>query len=194
MNKIPALLLSAALALFCTGPQATAAPDFPAKGWFIAGSDPQDFDFGTERIPGGPGKSAYIKSKTGSPAGFGTLMQTIAADNYHGQRLKLSALVKTQDAARAQLWMRMDGPSGEMVGFYNMDDRPVTGTTDWKRYSLVLDVPANTVDIAFGYFLNGRGEAWATDFKLDPVSKDTPVSKFPDRPMPKAPVNADFSQ
>jgi hypothetical protein len=194
MKQSPALLLSAAIAFLCAATPAAAAPDFPAKGWFIAGSDPQDFDFGTERVAGAPGKSAYIKSKTGSPSGFGTLMQTIAADNYRGQRLKLSALVKTQDAARAQLWMRMDGPDGKMVGFYNMDDRAVTGTTDWKRYGLVLDVPPTTVDIAFGYFLNGKGEAWATDFKLEPVGKDTPVSTFPNQPMPKAPVNMDFAQ
>ena len=185
------LALAVALATLSSGLPALAAPDFPAKGWAIAGSNPQGFDFGTERISGAPGKSAYIKSKSASPSGFGTVMQTIAADNYRGQRLRLSALVKTADAVRAQLWMRLDGPSEKIVGFYNMDDRPVTGTTDWKRYSLVLDVPPETDDIAFGFFLNGRGEVWATNFKLEPVSKDTPVSA---PPIPKAPVNTDFAQ
>ncbi len=161
----------------------------PPKGWFITGSAPQQYVFGTENCTNG--KCAFIKAKTGTPSGFGTLMQEVVADNYLGKRLRLSALLKTVDADRAQLWMRMDAADGQILGFYNMDDRPVTRTTDWKRYSVVLDVPKGTKDIAFGMFLNGKGEVWAEDFRLEPVSKDVPVSVAR---LPKAPLNMDFDQ
>jgi len=159
------------------------------KGWFIAGSTPEQFEFGAETC--GNSKCAFIKSKTDTPTGFGTLMQEITAENYTGKRLRLSAMLKTANANRAQLWMRMDGAAGKMLGFYNMDDRPVTGTTDWKRYSLVLDVPGGTQVIAFGMFLNGKGEVWAEDYKLEPVGKNVPVSSG--NQINKVPVNMDFS-
>ena len=36
-------------------------------------------------------------------------MQSINAENYRGTRLSLSGYLKTQEAGRAQLWMRVDG-------------------------------------------------------------------------------------
>lgn len=180
-------VLAAAL---CLSPVAAAGSmSLPPKGWIITGSAPQQYVFGTEKCANG--KCAFIRARTDHPSGYGTLMQEIVADNYLGKRLRLSAMLKTADANRAQLWMRMDGPNHKMLGFYNMDDRPVTGTTNWKRYSLVLEVPQETKGIAFGMFLDGKGEVWAEDFRLEPVSKSVPVSSMQ---LPKAPVNMDFDQ
>ena len=40
----------------------------------------------------------------------------------------------------AALWMRVDG-GGKVIKFDNMEDRPVKGTTEWKRCSVVLTHP-----------------------------------------------------
>ena len=195
MNTNASYTFLATLAVASVLHAACAAPaDASTKGWIVAGSAPQQYEFGTEPASGIGGTSAYIKAKSVTLIGFGTLMQEVAADNYRGQRLKVSAFMKTQNAASAQLWMRIDGKNGTILGFYNMDDQPVTGTKDWKRYSVVLDVPEDSKDVALGYFLNGVGQAWAADFKLVSVNKGTPVSIMPIKPMPKAPVNLDFSQ
>jgi len=165
------------------------------KGWLIAGSTPRDFEFGTARVDGTSGKCAFIKAKIApSPSGFGTLMQEVASDNYRGKRLRVSATIKTADAERAQLWMRVDGPDGKSLAFYNMDDRAITGTTPWRPYSIVLDVPTNATDVAFGYFLNGKGTAWADAFKLEVVGKNVPVSVMKSPDLPKSPANMDFEQ
>lgn len=179
-------VLAAALSL--SPAFAADTPSSPPKGWYMTGTAPQQFIFGTEKCA--KSKCAFIKARNDSPSGFGTLMQMVGADRYLGKRLQLSAMLKTAGADHAQLWMRMDGPKSEMLGFYNMDDRPVTGTTDWKRYSVVLDVPDGTKAIAFGVFLNGKGALWIQDFKLDLVGKDVPVSISE---LPKTPVNLDFS-
>ena len=55
------------------------------------------------------------------------LKQMFAADDYRGGRWKLTARMRTEDAKKAQLWMRVDGPDRKMNAFDNMDDRPVTG-------------------------------------------------------------------
>jgi C-terminal processing protease CtpA/Prc len=85
--------------------------------------------------------------------------------SYDGQRITLSGYVRTEDVVEgwAGLWMRID-PS---VGFDNMADRGITGTTEWTRYeiSLVLD-PRRTTAIVFGGILSGRGKMWVDDLAV----------------------------
>ncbi|MBU6299669.1 MAG: hypothetical protein KGJ79_02325 [Alphaproteobacteria bacterium] len=118
----------------------------------------------------------------------------IAADSYRGRRVRLSAQIETDNAGRAVLWMRVDGPNMKVLSADWMEDRPINGTTDWKRYDEVLDVPPDAIGIAFGYNLRGKGTVWATDFRLEPVGKDVPISASPTKPLPNAPVNMDFEQ
>ena len=171
----------------------SASADAPA-GWIVAGNAPKDYDYGTEVQSGDGGKSAFIKAKpTAAATGFGTLMQMVSANEYRGGRWKLSARMRTADASKAQMWMRVDGPDNKMNAFDNMDDRPVTGDTEWKRYEIVLDVPQDSLAVAFGFFLSGGGEVWADDFKLERVSETTPVTgKRPQQP--NTPSNLDFER
>jgi len=37
------------------------------------------------------------------------------------------------------------------VAFDNMQDRAIKGTTDWRRYEVVLDVPEDATGIAPGF-------------------------------------------
>jgi len=161
-------------------------------GWMVAGNAPQDYEYGTETKAEDASRSAFIKAKPSADGkGFGTLMQMISADEYRGGRWKLSARMRTDGAHKAQMWMRVDGPDNAMKAFDNMDDRPVSGTTAWKRYEIVLDVPQDSVGVAFGFFLFGSGQVWADDFRFERVSANTPVTgKRPDRLI--APANLDF--
>jgi len=182
-----------ALGLFCLSALATLA-DVPA-GWIVAGSSPKDFEFSRDSSAAMDGRySALIATKPGiAPSGFGTLMQTINAENYRGGRWRLSGYLKTSDATRAQMWMRVDGPDRKVVSFDNMDARPVTGTTGWTRYDIVLDVPSDSVDIAFGFLLTRGGKVWGDNFRLEKVGPTVPVtSAAAAAVLPKEPVNIDF--
>ncbi len=165
--------------------------DIAITGWKTGGSASEDYEFGTTQIDSVP--CAYIKAKNGYSNGNGTLFQKISAEAYRGKRLRLSAQLKTGGPAYARLYMAVNGLDGKQIAYYGMTDRPVTGTTDWTRYDIVLDVPADAGTIGFGYILFG-GAAWARDFKLEPVSTGVPVSAFAQTIMPDAPVNMDFSQ
>src|SRR5712691_7388604 len=81
--------------------------------------------------------------------------------------------MKTENAESANLWMRLDGEK-RTLGFDNMGNRAVTGTTEWKRYEITLDVPENAANIAFGSFVAGKGQAWVDDFQVEVVGKDVP--------------------
>jgi len=167
---------------------ATAPP-----GWLIGGNAPGDYQFELDTSTAASGtRSAMISAKHGARAdGFGTLMQTIAADDYRGTRLRLSAYLRTQAANRAQMWMRVDGSDGRILGFDNMDSRPVTGTTGWRRYEIVLDVPSDSTDLAFGFLLISSGKVWADDFKLEKVDTSVAITSA-GLTLPRVPANLDF--
>jgi len=179
-----AVLLGSTLTSFAAAP----------PGWQIAGSAPKDYEFSTEapKSPGDRG-SATIASKPGSPEGFATLMQTILAEDYRGSRCRLSGYLKSADAKRAQMWMRVDSADGHVLAFDNMDSRPITGTTGWTRYEIVLDVPPESARIAFGFLLAQAGKVWASDFSLEKVDAATPTTA--QQPiLPRKPQNMNFAQ
>lgn len=147
------------------------------KGWGARGSNPENYDMRTDLTVHHGGKaSGHIKSKASATAeGFGTMMQGIKADDYRGKRIRLSGYVKGDNVENlAGLWMRVDGERGEQLSFDNMGNRPVKGTTDWKKYEVVLDVPASSRNIAFGILLSGKGQVWVDDLQFEVVGQSVP--------------------
>src|SRR5271157_3168944 len=167
------------------------------SGWWKNGSKPAAYVVGVDRDKTHDGlPSAYAKSIEPSIEGFGGMMQMCDAHNFLGKRMRLSAWMKTEDAndGGAHLWFRIDAKEGgAMLGFDNMDGRPVKGTTDWKNYSIVLDVSANAGALAFGFFIDGTGRAWVSGVKLEEVGPDVPTTSAPEKKWPIAPVNLNFA-
>ena len=169
------------------------ATDF--NGWALAGSAPQDYTVGYESNDLVKSKIArLISSKRGAKgAGFGTLMQTISADAYRGQRVRFSAQLRPRGVDEgAGLWFRVDGADGKVLAFDNMRSRPVLGTQTWKSYDIVIDVPENGKQIAYGVLLIGKGTLGIDELRFDTVGKDVPTTD--DRELPKAPVNLELKQ
>jgi len=69
----------------------------------------------------------------------------------------------------------LDGFS-RLLGFDNMDDRPVTGTTEWTQYAIVLDVPDDAIMFFFGVFQVGPGASWFDDLTLEVVDESVPTT------------------
>ena len=162
------------------------------KGWWT--NQTQDYDFGVEHVDGAPSeKSAFIKKIASAPDGYGTLSQGISAEQYRGKHVRLSAMLKSKDADGVQFFLRIDGSEEKVLAFRNLGDAPVKGTTEWKRYDIVLDVPKEAQAISYGYYLLGKGEAWADSFKIEVVGNDVPVST-PEPNLPDKPMNGDFEQ
>lgn len=136
-----------------------------------------------------------VEHRGADSGGFGTLMQMVAARDFHDRRMQLSGALRTRDVdGRAGLWMRIDGPGGEILGFDNMDERPVTGTTDWSRHAIVLDVPPEAAAVALGVLLIGAGHVWMADFRLEEVDEDVPVTTMEGQQIAPHPVNLDFAE
>lgn len=172
------------------------------KGWFLTGSAPADYDVGTEAGTRRPGdRNAFIRIKSGLPEAekkseqrrFGSLAQGIDAAAYRGQRVRVSGFLRTREADRADMWLRIDDRNERVLDFVNTSARELSGTRDWQRCDLVVDVPEAAHYVMFGFLLSGKGEVWADDFRLEKVGKDVPLTDMPGR-YPTEPVNLDFSQ
>jgi len=181
--------------------------DLPT-GWFKAGSKPQSYEMGIDRSAGQNSKnSGTIKSNENTIEGFGTLMQGFSPDKYIGKRIRLTGMLKTKDVSSwAGLWLRIDTKTSiKAAVFDNMHDgkkdRSVKGTTDWTKYYIVLDVPSNASNIAFGALISGTGQIWFDNLNFEIVTPAIPTTgnefetKSSTYAAPnKEPVNLDFEK
>jgi erythromycin esterase len=146
---------------------------FEAIEWFGGSQNAGGYEAGIDRKVFKEGKvSAYVRMKDSKPGHFGTLGQSFLAKAYQGKRVRLSAQFKTKDVkAGTGLWMRVEG-KGKMLGFDNMPDRRLSGTKDWARAEIVLDVSDKATVIVIGMLLVGDGQVWVDDFKVEVVGKE----------------------
>ena len=158
--------------------------------WFLTGGQPKSYQIGEDSGSGASGKPArYIRYVDGDASSFGTLMQQISAKNYLGQRVRFQAMVKASEVSNwAGLWMRIDSPGANSVAFYNSQDKPITGSSDWQLRSVTLDVPADASVVSFGVINAGKGQVWIDQLSLEAVGNDVPVDQMPGRgKLPVAP-------
>lgn len=93
--------------------------------------------------------------------GFATATGTLPVDAARGKRAVLRGHIRTRAVQGfAGLWLRIDGKDDAQLGFDNMSDRGPRGDTDWKEFSLALDVPRDARNINFGCLMTGTGDAW----------------------------------
>lgn len=87
--------------------------------------------------------------------------------------------------------MRVDKES-KHVAFDNMHDRPITGTTDWKKYDVVLDVPEVATGISFGVLLTGSGTVRLSGSKFEIVGPTVLTTDGDAVQKPEEPTNLNF--
>jgi hypothetical protein len=136
-----------------------------SDSWFPAGSHPRQYTMETN-----DGISMIKYTSTEAPAGFGTYMKMHAPGEWSGKRLKMTGMIRTENAEGwVGMWSRVDGPNDEPLDFDNMHDRPIIGTSDWKKYEIITNVPKNAKAIAYGVLVNGKGTAYFKDIKFEVI-------------------------
>jgi AraC-like DNA-binding protein len=166
-------------------------------GWILAGSHPGDYEKSIDLVNVHQGRaSGRLQSRAEAPEGFGTMMQTFHAKNYRDKRYELSAFIQTENVTGwCGLWMRVDGKDEEVLQFDNMGDRSITGSQQWHKYHVVLDIPAESEAIAFGVLLMGEGKVWVDSIRFDEVSRDVPSTNMEEQALlPDQPINLDFEE
>jgi erythromycin esterase-like protein len=108
---------------------------------------------------------------------FATATYTIDPDEARGAAIRFTAWIRTANVrdGYAGLWCRIDGPEGGVFAFDNMNDRGLSGTTDWTECAIELPVDEEADRIVFGFLLTGYGNAWfdAASLEADGASLNT---------------------
>jgi len=126
------------------------------------------------------GKHSVSLEFTGDKPDFRAWSYTIPA-KYQGHKITLKGFIKTENVSDgwAGLWMRID----PKVSYNNMKDNGLSGTTDWKKYEITLDLkPSSAKNIVIGGLLSGKGKMWIDNLELfidgQPLA-DAPLKKAP---------------
>lgn len=164
------------------------------RGWMKAGMNPKGYRMTTDQDVVHSGKaSGVIAGLEKIEDGFGTLMQQFEPGELAGGRIQLTAYVRAEGVEDwGGVWMRVDRGQ-DVRAFDNMQKRPLIGSFDWKKVSIVLDVAEDADKIAFGILLDGPGKIWIDDIEIVGVSKRTPVTDMmATQNLPAGPQNLAF--
>jgi C-terminal processing protease CtpA/Prc len=180
MARVPVLLLLVlliALSLHAASPAPpnldfeSGAPGEVPPGWF---APPARIGYSSAISTETPKQGKQCARVSGAPQpleggrpSFGNLMQSIDAMPYRGKRVRLRGAVRVESSnGWAGLWMRVDGPEGQMGFFDNMQDRPIR-SAEWAYYEVAGDVAADAVSLNLGMLLVEEGTAWLDDVTLE---------------------------
>jgi hypothetical protein len=143
-----------------------------------------DFEVGLDHGDKHGGTDAAYIASIGNARAYGMISQGIRADDYRGKRVRWSGWVRTANVdSVAGLWLTIDGYTQTLARDAMSDaadhasGRALTGTSDWKHVSIVLDVPENAALIYGGAVLSGRGELLVDDLTFETVGTDVAVTK-----------------
>ena len=156
------------------------------RGWFRTGSgDPALYWMGPDAQEGHLHIASLVDAAILGDR-FGSLGQSILSDDYRGQMIRLTAELKGIGCDAATIWMRIDSAvEGKWLRFDNLIDRagvgPLSGTFDWTRREIVLDVPDDAESIVFGVLLKGTGKVWARGIDLDIAPAGARRTDYPRR-------------
>src|SRR5579862_7944856 len=146
---------------------------------------------------------AYLQSTVQKPEGYGCLRQDVQPKALRGKRIRMSGYVRTE-GVRESCAPLLSLITDTQVNTWAMDNHPLRGSTDWRKYQYVVDVPRDCRLIMLGASLKGPGKVWASEFSLDVVGAEVPVTTERPLMMPAAdtygpespmsePTNMDFS-
>jgi hypothetical protein len=99
---------------------------------------------------------------------FAVATGAFPAELASGKHIRFSGYIKTDAVihGRAGLWWRVDNSEMRAIAADLMDGG-ATGTSDWTRYAIDLDVPREAANINFGAMFSGEGTAWFDSLQVE---------------------------
>ena len=96
--------------------------------------------------------------------------QTISWNTKSAQKISITAYIKTDSLdGFAGLWCTRKDKKGNAIGYDNslMQNIRVTGSTEWKMYSLIILADSNVHSLTFGGYLKNNGKAWFDNIHMN---------------------------
>ena len=115
----------------------------------------------------------HVQSEESDIERYFRLAQEIQASEYRGQRIRLSAYIEVQDISEeVSLWLCIrKSDNKQLLGnSYCIDTQPRA------QYSVVMDVPPESISIDLSIALCGTGQLWLDNLRLEIVGSDVPLT------------------
>ncbi len=155
------------------------------KGWLLQGVAREDFvGLRDASEKHGGNASAKLVNKIDMPRGHAALAQSIAADEWAGMRVRVSAWVKSRALERGGSFSVTTFAADSVMFSPGLTRAycPLDFDMVWRRCEGVLDIPRNADSIQVALNLQGKGEAWIDDLEIVPVGLDVPPTNVDQRP------------
>jgi hypothetical protein len=119
---------------------------------------------------------------------------------YRGKRLRLSGLLMAAGIEKvpnpqyshvdgeAGLWIALGTPR-DGLSTNRMQDRAIRGSTGWETRDFVVDVPVDANQLLVGFWMQGKGQFWMRDLKVEEVPLTVKVNWDRKAPNPGAEVD-----
>jgi hypothetical protein len=173
---VPLPALAAAVTLVNAGFESRkAGEDGNPEGWVaIQHAGAESYAFALDDTHRKSGAQSQRITRIGREP-YGSIVQMLPGAPYAGRKVRLSAWIRT-DTTRDR---RGGGAGlvlsamrdGSFLAHDHMKDSRVSGTTDWKRYTIELALPPATTQLEIGAMLMGSGTMWVDDFELEVVDR-----------------------
>ncbi len=118
-----------------------------------------------------------LENATPTPAqSFGSFAAWLPLESYRDSTIRIRGYLRAENVTKgAGFWLRIDGPT---PAFDNMQNRWLTGTTEWKPFAIVLHVSPDATGAYAGLLLVGTGTAEASAITIDVVPENTPTTNM----------------
>lgn len=209
MNRNPAILVAALLATAMAHAAEGPAPltSLPG-GWSLMGNGgplalPGRCEIGIDGRQSMDGKQTYSVLCTSNVLpSFAGARTNFNPFQYRGKRVRVSAAVMTTDVGNvpnaqypdvmgeAGLWIGVATPRDGMRSD-RMQGRTIRGSTAWTVHDFVVDIPEDVSQLQAGFWMQGKGQMWMRDLKVEEVPATVPVNFV--RNAPRAEVGPDMS-
>ncbi len=164
----------------------------PVTGWIFSQSAAGNYQDGEEN----GGAVRYVRAFLPRPEGYAALTQTFAAGDLRGRRIRLAGRLLTEDAEKIEIVVSAVIGDEADIARMALGDGSRSGTVDWRRYEMVVDIPDGAQRLVVGIQTTGTGTVWVRDFSLEVVDGAVPVTADASRwTMPqRRPANTSFDQ
>jgi hypothetical protein len=152
-------------------------------GWWHNGSGIDRYTIGVDPDGYAPNHPCgYVKTEHTETGDWNAIMQEFSAHSYLGKRFRLSADIKSDGVSNSNcLWLRVDSPTSFTLSrvpdpLAGKPHSTLSGSTEWRLITIVLDVSENAQGIAYGNSLAGTGKASIANVHVDVVGSSVPLT------------------
>jgi len=146
-------------------------------GWQLTAPSSDRFEASPDQNVTFDGKSTARLQTSVATADLGSLIHSIDAEKYRGERLRFATNAKTKGVeVGTGSWLRIDSSSTPFRAYVDTHDVHLRGDNVWTSLTIVIDVPQDAQTVYFGLSQEGPGTSWFGPVSVETVDHTVPVS------------------